>query len=104
MLFPLDTLHTQIVQSLNPDVKYFPFCENVELNTYEVLWEFLWISQRINLDSPLSRSDAKHYEFGENTKLNTGKSPKRVFVSSPFDTLHIPPKSADFRVTENYYS
>ena len=69
---PLDTLHTPIVLSLDPDAKYSPFGENTTLKI-----NFPW-PLRVLIRSPLDtlhtsiflrrHPDAKYSPFGENTK------------------------------------
>ena len=72
---PLDTLHTPIVQSADPDAKYSPFGENTTLLTAdECLVRVLIRSPLDTLHTPivLSRDpDAKYSPFGENTMLLT---------------------------------
>ena len=71
---PLDTLHTPIVLSLDPDAKYSPFGENTTLQTPS---ECARVFIRSPLDTlhtliVLSRDpDAKYSPFGENTTLLT---------------------------------
>ena len=70
---PLDTLHTLIVLSLDPDAKYSPFGENTTLKTQPEC------PVRILMHSPLDTlhtlivlsldPDAKYSPFGENTTL-----------------------------------
>ena len=68
---PLDTLHTPIVLSLNPDAKYSPFGENTTLTTDDEC------PVRVLIRSPLDTlytpivldPDAKYSPFGENTTL-----------------------------------
>ena len=73
--YPLDTLHTPIVLSLDPDAKYSPFGENTT-----VLIKSEWpmrVLIRYPLDTlhtPIVLSldpDAKYSPFGENTTLKT---------------------------------
>ena len=70
---PLDTLHTPIVLSLDPDAKYFPFGENTTLLTpLEWPMRVLISSQLDTLQTPIvlsSDPDAKYSPFGENTTL-----------------------------------
>ena len=68
---PLDTLHTPIVSSPDPDAKYSPFGENTTLET-KLEWPV-----RVLIRSPLDTlhtpivldPDAKYSPFGENTTL-----------------------------------
>ena len=72
---PLYTLHTPIVQSLDPEAKYSSFGENTTLKTAEE-WPM-----RVLMRSPLNTlhtsivlfldPDAKYSPFGENTTLKT---------------------------------
>ena len=68
---PLDTLHTPIVLSLDPDAKYSPFGENTTLLTaHECPVRVLTRSSLHTLHTPIvlsSDSDAKYSSFGENT-------------------------------------
>ena len=70
---PLDTLHTPIVESQDPDAKYSPFGENTTLYT-QCLWP-VRVLTRSPLDtlhtSIVSDPDAKYSPFGENTTLDT---------------------------------
>ena len=72
---PLDTLHTPIVQSENPDAKYSPFGENTTLKTLcECPVRVLIRSPLDTLHTPIVLSqdpDAKYSPFGENTTLQT---------------------------------
>ena len=79
----LYTLHTQIVQSQDPDAKYSSFGENTTLQTYEE-WPV-----RVLIRSPLDTlhtsmvlsqdPDANQTPVGENTTLQTGEEwPVRV--------------------------
>ena len=72
---PLDTLHTPIVLSPDPDAKYSPFGENTTLKTQ------LECPVRVLIRSPLDTfhtpivlsidPDAKYSPSGENTTLLT---------------------------------
>ena len=70
---PLDTLHTPIVLSADPDAKYSPFGENTTLKTNdECPVRVLIRSQLDTLHTPivlLEDPDAKYSPFGENTRL-----------------------------------
>ena len=93
MHFPLDTFHTPIVQSSDPDAKYSPFGENITLKTYNECPVRVFISSPLDtLHIVISLDpDARYSPFGENTRLKTGgKCPVRVFIRSPLDTLHTP--------------
>ena len=71
---PLDTLHTPIVLSADPDAKYSPFGENTTLVTQsECPVRVLIRSPLDTLHTPivLSDPDAKYSPFGENTTLKT---------------------------------
>ena len=75
MSSPLDTLHTPIVLSLDPDAKYSPFGENTTLHIEEE-WpvSVLMSSPLGTLHTPIVLSqdpDAKYSPFGENTTLET---------------------------------
>ena len=90
----MDTLHTPIVLSLDPDAKYSPFGENSTLLT-QLEWPMrvLIRSPLDTLHTPISPKDpdAKYSPFGENTTLLTQyKWPMRVLILSPLDTLHTP--------------
>ena len=73
ILSPLDTLHTPIVLSKDPDIKYSPSRENTTLTT-QLEWPV-----RILMRSPLNTlhttivqfldPDAKYSPSGENTTL-----------------------------------
>ena len=70
---PLDTLHTPIVQSLDPDAKYSPFGENATLKT-RAEWpeKSLMRSPLDTLHTPIVLSivpDAKYSPFDENATL-----------------------------------
>ena len=75
MRYPLDTLHTPIVLSPDPEAKYYPFGENYMLQIMS-LWPL-----RVFMLSPLDTlhtlivlsydPDAKYSPFGENTTLLT---------------------------------
>ena len=75
MSSPLDTLHSLIVLSLDPDAKYSPFGENITLQTLSEC------PVRVLIRSPLDTfhilivqsfdPDAKYSSFGENTTLLT---------------------------------
>ena len=72
---PLDTLHTPIVLSPDPDAKYSPFGENTTLVTIDE-WpvRVLIRSPLDTLHTPIVLSpdpDAKYSPFGENTTLQT---------------------------------
>ena len=75
MRFPLDTLHTPIVISEDPEAKYFPFGENTTLKTKEE-WPSR-VMMRYPLDTlhtPIVLSqdpETKYSPFGENTTLHT---------------------------------
>ena len=72
---PLDTLHTPIVLSLDPEAKYSPFGENTTLLPQ------LECSVRVLMSSPLDTlhtpivqfpdPETKYSPFGENTTLFT---------------------------------
>ena len=72
---PLDTLHTPIVLSADPDAKYSPFGENTTLKTQ------LECPVRVLISSPLDTlhtlivlsldPDTKYSPFGENATLET---------------------------------
>ena len=70
---PLDTLHTPIVLSADPDTKYSPFGENTTLKTHsECPVRVLIHSPLDTLHTPIvpsSNPDAKYSPFGENTTL-----------------------------------
>ena len=70
---PLDTLHTPIVLSQDPDAKYSPFGENTTLVTEnECPVRVLICSPLDTLHTPIVLSldpDAKYSPFGENTTL-----------------------------------
>ena len=70
---PLDTLHTPIVLSLDPDAKYSPFGENTTLKMKsECAVRVLIRSPLDTLHTPIVLSldpDAKYSPFGENTTL-----------------------------------
>ena len=70
---PLDTLHTPIVQSQDPDAKYSPFGENTTLVTQlECPVRVLIRSPLDTLNTPIVLSldpDAKYSPFGENATL-----------------------------------
>ena len=70
---PLDTLHTPIVSSEDPDTKYSPFGENTTLKTpSECPVRVLIRSPLDTLHTPIVLSqdpDAKYSPFGENTTL-----------------------------------
>ena len=72
---PLDTLHTPIVLSLDPDAKYSPFGENATLKTHDEWPVRVLIRSPLNtLHTPIVLSldpDAKYSPFGENTTLLT---------------------------------
>ena len=72
---PLDTLHTPIVPSSDPDAKYSPFGENTTLMTdYECPVRVLIRSPLDTLHTPIVLSldpEAKYSPFGENTTLLT---------------------------------
>ena len=72
---PLDTLHTPIVLSRDPDAKYYPFGENTTLKTQlECPVRVLIRSPLDTLHTPIVLSpdpDAKYSPFGENTTLVT---------------------------------
>ena len=57
MRSPLDTLHTPIVLSQDPDTKYSPFGENTTLNT-QPLWPV-----RVLMRSPLDTLHTPIVEF-----------------------------------------
>ena len=71
--FPLDTFHTPIVLSADPDAKYSPFGENTTLTTVrECPVRVLIRSPLDTLHTPIVLSadpDAKYSPFGENTTL-----------------------------------
>ena len=72
---PLDTLHTPIVLSRDPDAKYSPFEENATLQIESLCP--VKVLMRFPLDilhTPIVLSadpDAKYSPFGENTTLET---------------------------------
>ena len=72
---PLDTLHTPIVQSEDPEAKYSPFGENTTLLTKsECPVRVLIRSPFDTLHIPivlLVYPDAKYSVFGENATLQT---------------------------------
>ena len=73
MRSPLDTLHTLIVLSEDPEAKYSSFGENTTLQS---LWpvKILMRSPLDTLYTPIVFSEdpeAKYSPFGENTKLLT---------------------------------
>ena len=72
---PLDTLHTPIVLSIDPDAKYSPFGENTTLKTQpECPVRVLIRSPLDTLHTPIVLSidpDAKYSPSGENTTLKT---------------------------------
>ena len=71
---PLDTLHTPIVLSRDPDAKYSPFGENTTLLTQsECPVRGLIHSPFDTLHTPIFLKDpnAKYSPFGENTTLMT---------------------------------
>ena len=75
MRSPLDTLHTPIVLSQDPDARYSPSEENATLHTEEE-WpvRVLIRSPLDTLHTPIVMSqdpEAKYYPFGENTTLLT---------------------------------
>ena len=71
----LDTLHTPIVKSPDPEAKYSPFGENTTLLThYEWPVRVFIRSPLDTLHTPIVLSqdpDAKYSPFGENTTLKT---------------------------------
>ena len=71
MSSPLDTLHTPIVLSEDPDAKYSPFGKNATLKTQsECPVRVLMHSPLDTLHTPIvpsSNPDAKYSPFGENT-------------------------------------
>ena len=73
--FPLDTLHTPIVQSEDPEAKYSPFGENTTLLTPHVCPVRVLIRSPLDtLHTPIVLSgdpEAKYSPFGENTTLKT---------------------------------
>ena len=75
MRSPLDTLHTPIVLSLDPDAKYSPLGENTTLQTSEECPVKVLIRSPLEtLHTPIvlsSDPDAKYSPFGENTTLLT---------------------------------
>ena len=75
MRSPLDTLHTTIVLSSDPDAKYSPLGENTTLQTEsECPFRILIRSQLDTLHTTIVLSldpDAKYSPFGENTTLFT---------------------------------
>ena len=91
MRSPLDTLHTPIVLSLDPDAKYSPFGENTTLKT-RLMWP-----ARVLMCSPLDifhtaieeskEPETKYSPFSENTTVKIGtKESVKVLTSSQFDT------------------
>ena len=70
---PLDTLHTPIVLSADPDAKYSLFGENTTLETHLEWPVRVLISSPLDtLHTPIVLSedpDAKYSPFGENTTL-----------------------------------
>ena len=72
---PLDTLHTPIVLSLDPNAKYSPFGENTMLQTQREWPARVLIRYPLDtLHTPIVLSpdpDAKYSPFGENTTLLT---------------------------------
>ena len=70
---PLDTLHTPIVQSEDPNAKYSPFGENTTLQTQCECPVRVFIRSPLDtLHTPIVKSkdpDAKYSPFGENTTL-----------------------------------
>ena len=78
MRSPLDTLHTQIVKSSDPDTKYSPFGENTTLFIQEKCpIRVLMRSPIDTLHKPIvlsSDADANCFPFGENTTLFTSFS------------------------------
>ena len=71
MRSPLNTLHTSIVLSSDPDAKYSPLGENTTLKTHsECPMRVLMSSPLDTLHTPIILSldpDAKYSPFGENT-------------------------------------
>ena len=71
----LDTLHTLIVLSLDPDAKYSPLGENTTQLTQEEWSVRILISSPLDtLQTPIVLSldpDAKYSPLGENTTLKT---------------------------------
>ena len=71
----LDTLHTPIVLSVDPDAKYSPFDENTTLLTSEECPVSVLIRSPLDtFHTPIVLSqdpDAKYSPFGENTTLLT---------------------------------
>ena len=72
---PLDTLHTPIVLSLDPDAKYSPFGENTKLKTYHECPVRVLICSPLDIPHtlivPYKDPDTKYSPFGENTTLET---------------------------------
>ena len=74
---PLDTLHTPIVLSSNPDAKYSPFGENTTLQTEDECPVRVFIRSPLDtLHTTISNidPDAKYSPFGENATLVSRKS------------------------------
>ena len=70
---PLDTLHTPIVLSLDPEAKYSPFGENTTLQIEDEWPVRVFIRSPLDtLHTPIVLSEdpeAKYSPFGENTTL-----------------------------------
>ena len=74
MSYPLYTLHTPIVLSLDPEAKYSPSGENTTLKTQsECPLRVLMSYPLYTLHTPISIKDpeAKYSPSGENTTLKT---------------------------------
>ena len=73
--FPVDTLHTYIILSADPDAKYSPFGENTMLKTLSECPVRVMIRSPLDaLHTPIVLSadpDAKYSPFGEDTTLKT---------------------------------
>ena len=73
--YPLDTLHTPIVLSVDPDAKYSPSAENTTLQTQEECSLRVFIRSPLDtLHTPIvlsSDPDPKYSPSAENTTLKT---------------------------------
>ena len=94
MRYPLDTLHTPIDLSDNPDAKYSPFGENTTLFTQLVCPVKILICYPLNtfhIPIFLYDPDVKNSPFGENLTLFTqSECPVSVLIRSQLEILHRP--------------
>ena len=89
---PLETLHTPIVLSDDPEAKYSPSGENATLYTEEE-WPFKLLTgyplKTLHTTISLRDPDAINSPLGENTTLYTElEFPFKILILSPLDTLH----------------